>query len=79
MHSSQAYYRAQTTKWFLVIKLADGTFKYYVSNLPDTTSLETLIIWAQQRWKVEQGYQQIKSELGLDHFEGRSWIGLHHH
>lgn len=50
-----------------------------MSNLPDTTSLETLITWAQQRWKVEQSYQQLKSELGLDHFEGRSWNGLHHH
>ena len=31
------------------------------------------------RWPVEQGYQQMKSELGLDHFEGRSWRGFHHH
>jgi SRSO17 transposase len=35
--------------------------------------------WAHQRWKIEQGYQQLKEELGLDHFEGRSWRGLHHH
>ena len=31
------------------------------------------------RWQVEQGYQQLKEELGLDHFEGRSWPGFHHH
>jgi hypothetical protein len=30
-------------------------------------------------WAIEQGYQQLKEELGLDHFEGRSWRGLHHH
>jgi SRSO17 transposase len=36
-------------------------------------------LWIHERWKVEQGYQQLKEELGLDHFEGRSWIGLHHH
>ena len=32
-----------------------------------------------ERWKIEQGYQQMKEELGLDHFEGRSWRGFHHH
>jgi SRSO17 transposase len=31
------------------------------------------------RWKIEQGYQRMKEELGLDHFEGKSWLGLHHH
>jgi Transposase DDE domain len=35
--------------------------------------------WAHQRWKIEQSYQRLKEELGLDHFEGRSWRGLHHH
>ena len=35
--------------------------------------------WAHERWKIEQGYQQLKEELRLDHFEGRSWRGLHHH
>jgi hypothetical protein len=38
-----------------------------------------MLNWAHQRWKIEQGYQQLKEELGLDHFEGRSWRGLHHH
>lgn len=37
------------------------------------------MLWAHEHWKVEQGYQQLKEELGLDHFEGRSWRGLHHH
>ena len=31
------------------------------------------------RWSCEQAHQQLKQELGLDHFEGRSWNGLHHH
>jgi SRSO17 transposase len=35
--------------------------------------------WIHERWKIEQGYQQMKEELGLDHFEGRSWLRLHHH
>ena len=38
-----------------------------------------LLNWAHQRWKIEQSSQQLKEELGLDHFEGRSWRGLHHH
>ena len=35
-------------------------------------------LW-RERWKIERGYQQMKEELGLDHFEGRSWRGFHHH
>jgi len=35
-------------------------------------------LW-RERWKIEQGYQQMKEELGLDHFEGRGWRGFHHH
>jgi SRSO17 transposase len=34
---------------------------------------------AKVRWKIEQEYQQLKEELGLDHYEGRSWSGWHHH
>lgn len=43
------------------------------------TPLEELVRLAHQRWAIEQGYQQLKEELGLDHFEGRSCRGLHHH
>ena len=38
-----------------------------------------MVLWAHERWKIEQGYQQLQEELGLDHFEGRSWRGFHHH
>ena len=41
--------------------------------------MEEMVLTANERWKVEQGYQRLKEELGLDHFEGRSWRGLHHH
>jgi SRSO17 transposase len=66
-------------RWLLVEQLGDGTFKYHLSNLPADTSLEELVRLAHQRWAIEQNYQQLKEELGLDHFEGRSWRGLHHH
>jgi SRSO17 transposase len=67
------------TRWLLIEQLGDKTFKYYLSNLPVGTPLAKLVRLAHQRWAIEQGYQQLKEELGLDHFEGRSWRGLHHH
>lgn len=66
-------------RWLLIEQLSDDTFKYHLSNLPEDTALEELVCLAHQRWAIEQGYQQLKEELGLDHFEGRSWRGLHHH
>jgi SRSO17 transposase len=53
--------------------------KYYLCDLPKSTSLRQLVATARGRWRVEQDYQQLKEELGLDHFEGRSWTGWHHH
>ncbi|VTR93328.1 transposase : Transposase IS4 family protein OS=Methylobacterium oryzae CBMB20 GN=MOC_1p0068 PE=4 SV=1: DDE_5 [Gemmata massiliana] len=64
--------------WLLIEEQADGV-KYAFSNLPTGTSrLRAVRLW-KSRWHVEQGYQQMKEELGLDHFEGRSWRGFHHH
>ena len=53
--------------------------KWYVSNLPSTTRLRTLVRAAHHRWAIEQQYQELKDELGLDHFEGRSFPGWHRH
>lgn len=53
--------------------------KYYFSNLPERTSLKRLVLTARSRWPIEQSYRELKNELGLDHFEGRSWRGWHHH
>ena len=53
--------------------------KYFFCDLPATYSLRRLVQVAKARWKIEQDYQQLKEELGLDHYEGRSWIGWHHH
>lgn len=53
--------------------------KYYLSSLPANTSLKTLVRLAKLRWRVERDYQELKQELGLDHFEGRTWRGFHHH
>jgi SRSO17 transposase len=65
--------------WLLVEARDDGQVQYAVSNLPPRTSrLKAVRVW-KQRWRIEQGHQQMKEELGLDHFEGRSWRGFHHH
>jgi SRSO17 transposase len=54
-------------------------FKYYFVNLPLDTPLSRLVRLAHQRWAIEQQYQQLKDELGLDHFEGRTYPGWQHH
>ena len=53
--------------------------KFYLSNLPSKASLRRLASAIKARWVCEQAHQQVKEELGLDHFEGRSWTGLHRH
>jgi SRSO17 transposase len=65
--------------WLLIEEQADGKLKYAFSNLPAGTSRRRAVRLWKSRWPVEQGYQQLKEELGLDHFEGRSWRGFHHH
>ena len=58
---------------------ASGEKKYYLANLPAKADLRTLAATIKARWICEQAHQQLKEELGLDHFEGRSWQGLHRH
>lgn len=53
--------------------------KFWLSNLPSEVSLRRLVFLAKLRWRIERDYQEMKGELGLDHFEGRGWLGFHHH
>jgi SRSO17 transposase len=53
--------------------------KFWLANLPEGTSIISLVRLAKIRWWIEQGYQQLKDELGLDHYEGRTWQGWNHH
>lgn len=54
-------------------------YKFYVSNLPATITKRELARLVKLRWRVERDYQELKGEIGLDHFEGRTWRGFHHH
>ena len=56
-----------------------ATMRFYYVHLPPTASLAHIVRFAHQRWAIEQQYQQLKTELGLDHFEGRTFAGWHHH
>jgi SRSO17 transposase len=53
--------------------------KYWLSTLPSNISFRQLVDLAKMRWRVERDYQDLKQEVGLDHYEGRGWRGFHHH
>ena len=57
----------------------DEPVKYWLSNLPVDTPIESLVQSAKLRWRVEHDYRELKQCLGLDHYEGRTYRGLHHH
>jgi SRSO17 transposase len=67
---------------WLLIEWPEGAERpsdYWLSNLPADTSRERLARLARLRWTIELDYRQLKGELGLDHYEGRSYAGFHHH
>ena len=65
--------------WLIGEHRLSGEKKYYLANLPAGMDLRALAATIKARWICEQAHQQLKEELGLDHFEGRSWPGLHRH
>src|SRR3978361_228395 len=65
--------------WLVGEWRSSGERKYYLSNLPRRLSVRALAAAIKARWVCEQAHQQLKEELGLGHFEGRSWTGLHRH
>jgi SRSO17 transposase len=73
----------QPPRWeWLIIEWPDGhdaPTDYWLSNLPEATAPERLARLARLRWTIELDYRQLKGELGLDHYEGRSYRGFHHH
>ena len=76
---SGAQHRPGEEAWLVCERRGSGERKYYLTNHAEDVSLESLAALIKARWVCEQAHQQMKEELGLDHFEGRSWLGLHHH
>jgi len=68
-------------EWLLIEwpKQESEPTKYWLSTLPEKTSLRSLVKIAKHRWIIERDYEELKQELGLGHYEGRGWRGFHHH
>jgi len=67
---------------WLVVEWPEGEAeptKYWLSTLPEDMPLGVLVDVIKLRWRIERDYEELKSELGLAHFEGRGWRGFHHH
>jgi SRSO17 transposase len=77
------YWRAvpRAPEWLLVewpIGEREPT-KYWLAAVPENVPLDDLVRLVKIRWRIERDYQELKDELGLDHYEGRGWEGFHHH
>lgn len=79
IHDMGAQHLPGEDVWVIGEHRSTGERKYYLSNLPADTPIKQLAGAIKARWVCEQAHQQLKEELGLDHFEGRSWQGLHKH
>jgi SRSO17 transposase len=77
------YWRSEPhpDEWLLIEWPSDESepTKYWLSTAPTDTPLVELAHLAKHRWIIERGYQELKQELGLGHYEGRGWRGFHHH
>ena len=80
-HRDEKRTEPRPEEWLLIEwpKEASEPTKYWLSNLPVTASLKSLVKLAKHRWIIERDYEELKQELGLGHYEGRSWRGFHHH
>ena len=80
-HWQKGFSDAPREEW-LIAEWPEGHQRptdYWISSLPKGAEPEHLARLARLRWKIELDYKQLKGELGLDHYEGRSWLGWYHH
>ena len=80
-HAVERDYLPPREEWLIVEWPAgeEAPSDYWLANLPEEESRERLARLARLRWTIELDYRQLKGELGLDHYEGRSYAGFHHH
>ena len=73
--------RVREEEWLLIEWPAGDTepSHYWLSTLAQNISFKALVLNAKGRWMIERDYEELKSELGLSHYEGRNWRGFHHH
>lgn len=73
--------RARAEEWLLIEwpPTEARPRHYWLCTLPASTPVKQLVAAAMGRWRIERDYQELKSELGLHHYEGRNWRGFHHH
>jgi SRSO17 transposase len=71
----------RSVEWLLVEWPKDEVepTRYWLSTLAEDIAFDRLVELTKLRWRIERDYQDLKQEVGLDHFEGRSWRGFHHH
>ena len=81
--SHRDYWRAEPwpQEWLLIEwpENKDEPLKYWLSTMSAETSIAELVDTAKLRWRIERDFQDLKQEIGLDHYEGRGWRGFHHH
>ena len=81
--SHRDYWRAEAwpEEWLLIEwpENEHAPAKYWLSTLPASTPIRKLVETAKLRWRIERDFQDLKQEIGLDHYEGRGWRGFHHH
>lgn len=72
---------ARDPEWLLVEwpRGESAPTKFVLSTLPASISCKRLVRTVKSRWRIERSYEDLKGELGLDHYEGRSFVGWHHH
>ena len=80
-HRDELRTEPREVEWLLIEWPRGETepIKYWLATVPEDVELGELVALAKLRWRVERDYQELKDELGLDHFEGRGWRGFHHH
>jgi SRSO17 transposase len=80
-HRDEKRSQVREEEWLLIEwpENEDDPTHYWLSTMPATTSIVDLVTQAKLRWRIERDFQELKDEIGLDHFEGRGWRGFHHH
>jgi len=80
-HRDYKLTKPREREWLLIEwpKNEQEPTKYWLSSVPAEIGIDELVRLAKIRWRIERDYQELKDEIGLDHYEGRGWRGFHHH